>query len=74
MNTKSRFGLAYRLQVQARSVQSSVEKGPFIKIHRVIDPFVKFVFLLDFQLGCLQFQPDAAHTNYVEILTRALLC
>ena len=27
-----------------------------------------------FQLRCLQFHPDAAHTNYVEILTRALLC
>ena len=26
------------------------------------------------QLRCLQFHPDAAHTNYVEILTRALLC
>ena len=27
-----------------------------------------------FQLRCLQFQPDAAHTNYVEMLARALLC
>ena len=27
-----------------------------------------------FQLKCLQFHPDAAGTNYVEILTRALLC
>ena len=27
-----------------------------------------------FQFRCLQFQPDAAHTNYVEMLARALLC
>ena len=27
-----------------------------------------------FVLRCLQFQPEAAHTNYVENLTRALLC
>ena len=43
-NTKSRFYLAYKLQVQARSAKSSVEKSPFIKVHRVTYPFAKSVF------------------------------